>query len=253
MPSGFYIKRGEKEQGPFSSKDLKAFAASGKLRKTDKIRKEDSQKYYPADSVKGLFSAEAPAKKQRPMQKAKNKSGGTEIGSPSDFETSDDEDFADAVGFDDVEYADEFGEEDDFGDVEEYEPEPPRKRRSRGPAGPPPPRRSPKGKKASSTGKPKKRKPAKKAAGGDDDDEDEDGPWANLFYGVCCIAGGIVLFIVLGEGPHDDWGRRGGLVKLILQALYYVGGRWAVLVIMILFGLVLFWAAFEQFKKQASG
>lgn len=249
MATGFYVKRGEKEQGPFSSKDLKNFAAAGKLKKTDKIRKDNSQKYYPAESVKGLFDVPAPAKKRKSARKAEVEYAGVEVieeGDASDFDTYDDE-FGDVAEFDDVEFVDEY---DEFDDVEEFEPEPARKRRSRSPAGPPPARRGAKAKKkSSSTGKPKKKKPVKKAD--DEEDEEEDGPWANLFYGVSCIAGGIFLFIALGQGSPEDWGRRGGLVKLVVALLYNVGGRWAVLVIAILLGLVLFWAAFEQFKKQA--
>jgi hypothetical protein len=246
MATGFYVKRGDKEQGPFSSEDLKKFAASGKIKKTDKIRKENSEKYYPAESVKGLFDAPA-QKKKKPAKKAKEEYAVVEViddGDASDFDTYGDDDFGDDGEFDDVEFADDY---DDFDEVEEYEPQPARKRRSRGPTAPPPARRGAKGKKKSSAGKPKKKRPAKDD---DDEDEEEDGPWMNIFYGVICVAAGIFLFIALGEEGPEDWGRRGGLIKLVLQLVYKLGGRWLVLGIMILFGCVLFWAAFEQFKKQ---
>jgi hypothetical protein len=241
--AGFYVKRGDKEQGPFSSSDLKEFAESGKLRKTDKIRKEDSQKYYPAESVKGLFAKsssakQAPAKKRKPSKQVEEIYGGAELVEES------------ADGFD---YADDFNDEDDFdeyGEDEDFEPEPARKRRPRSPAGPRPARGQKSSRKGSAANKPaKKRKAAKKSAEGEEDEE-EDGPWMNMFYGVCCIAGGIFLFIALGQGSPDDWGRKGGLVKLIVQLLYYVGGRWAVLVLLTLGGLLLIGTGIKQLREK---
>lgn len=59
MPAGWIIKRKDKENGPFSAQQLKAFATSGKLKPEDLIRKEPGGKFVRANSVKGLFPEES--------------------------------------------------------------------------------------------------------------------------------------------------------------------------------------------------
>ena len=59
----FYLKIGNKEQGPISSKELKEAANSGKIKKETPIRKANSKKWYTAQDVKGLF----PIKVRKPV------------------------------------------------------------------------------------------------------------------------------------------------------------------------------------------
>lgn len=53
----WFIRRGEKEHGPFTSKQLRAMAVSGKIKTDDLLRKGDSSNWIKAGSVKGLFAS----------------------------------------------------------------------------------------------------------------------------------------------------------------------------------------------------
>lgn len=53
----WFVRRGDKEHGPFTSKQLRSMAASGKITVDDLLRKGDSPKWIKAGSVKGLFAA----------------------------------------------------------------------------------------------------------------------------------------------------------------------------------------------------
>ena len=51
----FYIKVDNEETGPITAKQLKHKAKSGKINKSVLVRKENSDKWYPSNKVKGLF------------------------------------------------------------------------------------------------------------------------------------------------------------------------------------------------------
>jgi len=55
QPSEWFIRRGNTEHGPFSSKQMRAMATSGKLKADDMVQKGRSAKWAKASSVKGLF------------------------------------------------------------------------------------------------------------------------------------------------------------------------------------------------------
>ena len=59
MATGWIIKRNNKENGPFSSQQLKKLAETGKLKPADLIRKEPGGKFQPAKAIKGLFPEES--------------------------------------------------------------------------------------------------------------------------------------------------------------------------------------------------
>lgn len=55
MSHQWFVIRNGREQGPFTSQQLKSFATEGKIRPDDLIRRNDKSKSYPASEVKGLF------------------------------------------------------------------------------------------------------------------------------------------------------------------------------------------------------
>ncbi len=55
MAASWFIERQGKETGPYSGQQLKELAASGKLRRTDLVRRQDQPKAVPAERVNGLF------------------------------------------------------------------------------------------------------------------------------------------------------------------------------------------------------
>ena len=57
MGQEWYYSQNSEKRGPVSGAELKALAASGKLKPTDMIWKEGTAKWLPAQSVKGLFPA----------------------------------------------------------------------------------------------------------------------------------------------------------------------------------------------------
>jgi heterodisulfide reductase subunit A-like polyferredoxin len=57
----WYYARGNQRVGPLTSAELRALAAKGTLSPTDMVLKEGTPKWAPAASVKGLFTAAAPA------------------------------------------------------------------------------------------------------------------------------------------------------------------------------------------------
>lgn len=54
--SMFYVQQNGKELGPLSADQLKAASKKGRISKETLIRKSESEKWYPAHKVKGLFS-----------------------------------------------------------------------------------------------------------------------------------------------------------------------------------------------------
>lgn len=54
--SMFYVQQNGKEFGPLSADQLKAASKKGRISKETLIRKSESEKWYPAHKVKGLFS-----------------------------------------------------------------------------------------------------------------------------------------------------------------------------------------------------
>ena len=66
MATRYFVARGEQEYGPFTSADLRAMAARGKLQPSDAIWPEGSEQRIPASRVKNLFPETAPA--TEPMQ-----------------------------------------------------------------------------------------------------------------------------------------------------------------------------------------
>ena len=55
----FYMKRGDQQFGPYKASRLKQHADDGRVLPSDLIRQGEEGKWYPASSVKGLFSKES--------------------------------------------------------------------------------------------------------------------------------------------------------------------------------------------------
>src|SRR5579884_3007211 len=55
MGASWYVERQGKETGPYTGQQLKELVASGKLRRTDLVRRQDQGKAVPAERVNGLF------------------------------------------------------------------------------------------------------------------------------------------------------------------------------------------------------
>lgn len=66
--SQWYVKIKEKIQGPFSSKQLKSLAASGKLKATMQLRRGEEGKWVVASAVKGLFPAAPEPEEFEPLE-----------------------------------------------------------------------------------------------------------------------------------------------------------------------------------------
>ncbi len=76
----WYYARGESEQGPISSAQIKALAATGALRRDDLVWKEGMENWLPASDVDELF----PNGKKKPKEAAKDATSGTkENGKPT--------------------------------------------------------------------------------------------------------------------------------------------------------------------------
>lgn len=76
MSQQWFIVRGGREHGPFSPKQLKAFADQGKLKPIDQLRREDRSKLDLAGDFKGLFGP------LRPTSSPKTESEPATSGSP---------------------------------------------------------------------------------------------------------------------------------------------------------------------------
>jgi hypothetical protein len=61
MSSQWYFARNGQKSGPFSSEQLKQYAAAGKLDPTDNVWKEGMAAWMPAGQLSGLFAATPPA------------------------------------------------------------------------------------------------------------------------------------------------------------------------------------------------
>ncbi len=57
MPPLWFVVRQGKEAGPYSGQQLKDLAASGRLQRTDLVRREDQTKAVPAQRISGLFAS----------------------------------------------------------------------------------------------------------------------------------------------------------------------------------------------------
>jgi len=55
MSNQWFVGRNGKEQGPFSSQQLKSLAAAGKIQPSDDVRRDDMKGYVKAQSIKQLF------------------------------------------------------------------------------------------------------------------------------------------------------------------------------------------------------
>jgi|SRR5579862_4296321 len=72
MVDQFYVERGAKKAGPFSTAQLKGLAASGRLQPTDAIWKEGMDKPVLAAKVKNLFPAPPEAPNEIPNPDSAN-------------------------------------------------------------------------------------------------------------------------------------------------------------------------------------
>jgi hypothetical protein len=55
LPSQYYIKKGKTKSGPYTSRELRELAASGKLLPTDRIWKKGFRRWRRAAKARGLF------------------------------------------------------------------------------------------------------------------------------------------------------------------------------------------------------
>ena len=67
------IKRGDKIAGEVPSSKVRQLAAAGKLRKTDLLCKEGTEKWVPAGNVKGLWQTSSPSQSKPVVAKDQNK------------------------------------------------------------------------------------------------------------------------------------------------------------------------------------
>jgi nucleoid-associated protein YgaU len=269
MASRWIVKRGEKEGGPFTSPELRSLADSGQLRRTDLVTRQGSDRFVKAEEVKGLSfppaseelepgivkivedeepvividavddSSEEPAILIDPVEEPV-------VGIDADNDPVDEPvfviDSAEKPAIVDYDY----DYDDDF-----EEPEPAPRRRSHSRSAVSPVRSSGSRRAAPALEKPaRKRKPAKKKSA--DGDEEEDGPWANLWYGLACVIAGVLLFIAMTNEDPNTWetGRRGGFLVAIVKLIYNIGGRWTVLGLMLACSGLFFWSAANQFRNR---
>ena len=61
-PKEWYIKKGEKHYGPYSSRELKNLAHSGKIEPSDEVQTGRMGQWVPAEKVKGLFPVDEEGK-----------------------------------------------------------------------------------------------------------------------------------------------------------------------------------------------
>lgn len=66
----WFVVRGAKEEGPFTSRQLKQMAGDGRLRPDDLVRREDVETSRPASAIKGLFPPEGTAPVAEPTKAA---------------------------------------------------------------------------------------------------------------------------------------------------------------------------------------
>jgi hypothetical protein len=247
MASQWIVKRGEKEQGPFTSPQLRQLASSGKLRTTDRIRKEGCDKFVPADKVKGLFDT-PPAKLDPP------KAEGTPLAVIPVAEVIEVVDEEQPIILESV--REEDGSPDDFQDYEnsydeypvvdyvEYEvPAASLKRSSRSDRARSESRGESRGgsRRSRSAKKPKKRK-------ADDESgwEIEEGPWQSLMWCAISLAIGIGLFILIG--PNGVTISGSGLIVWGFMLLNEIGGRTAILIFFIICAIGWLVTAVQKFS-----
>ena len=61
MATQWYVQQDGQDSGPMTSRELKELAVSGRLRPTDRVRKEGMEKWVSAGNVKGLLPARGAA------------------------------------------------------------------------------------------------------------------------------------------------------------------------------------------------
>jgi len=77
------IKRGDKIAGEVPSSKVRQLAAAGKLRKTDLLCKEGTEKWVPAGNVKGLWQTSSPNQTKAAVAKDQNKAQPAVASSPA--------------------------------------------------------------------------------------------------------------------------------------------------------------------------
>ncbi len=87
MAAGWFVTRGQKKSGPFSSEQLKQLASQGKLQPTDMVWREGMSSWKPAGEIKGLYPTAAPVSSPMPsaVAPAPPNTSSVEQGSPFEF------------------------------------------------------------------------------------------------------------------------------------------------------------------------
>lgn len=248
MRSLWMVRRGEREQGPYTSPQLRKLASAGRLRTTDLIRKQGCEKFVPADKVKGLFDAQPPQSLPEESERLKTK----DIPVAEVIEVIDEELPIVLEAVPDEDESDENYQSyensyDEYPVVDYLEYEVPasslRRASSQGRA-----RSSPRVARGESRRERSSARPAKRKASRASDSDDEDGPWQELIGGVASLAIGIGLFIYIG--PHEVEITGWGVVTWLLMVLNQIGGRWAILAFFLLTAGVCFGSAIKKFAER---
>lgn len=248
MPSQWIVKRGEQEQGPFTSPQLRQLAHTGKLRTTDQIRKQDCEKYVPAEKVKGLFDSTPPISLPTLIEPAKT----SEIPVAEIVEVIEDElpivleaapeDAGASVDFQEYEYSYDEYPVVDYVDSVEYEVPAASLRRSSNRNRPLQSARD-ESCRPRSESRPTKRGTIKKVSS-----DEELGRWEALFGGMGLIALGIFLFVFIGDKEVEIEGW--GIVTWIMMGLNKIGGRWAMMIFFVACGIACICHGISKFVKR---
>jgi hypothetical protein len=252
MPSQWIVKRGEKEQGPFTSPQLRTLARSGRLRTTDQIRKQGHEKYVPADKVKGLFDAVPPQSlPPQTLPPPAKQAVSAEIPVAEIIEVVEEMPIVlEAAPEDEGSPEDYQGYENsydeypvvDYVDYVEYEVPAKSLRRSSNRS---PVQNSPRGgrRRDRSARRSKKRRDSDGVSS-----DIEEGPWQSLMWCMISIAIGVGLFLYIGPEGAEITGR--GLIAWTLMALNAIGGRWAILIFFVVCGIGWFCVAITKFTDR---
>ena len=176
MASHWIVKRRDKEQGPFTSQQLKKLADSGQLRTTDWVRKHDSDQFVKAEKVKGLF--DNPPVKDSEQNRGKTKPQEMLVAGVVEVMDNDPPSKGEPIAesyendFEDYDDGDEDFAADDFDDYDDSDETPSRRSTLRGSGLKTTRSRGGANRRQLSPSKPKNSKARKKKSS---DDEDEDG------------------------------------------------------------------------------
>ncbi len=236
MASRWIVKRNGKEQGPFTSPQLKSLADSGQLRRKDLVRKHDSERFVPAEEVKRLF--DAPSDVSSNQQRSPTDPPAILV---AELVEVIEDDPPEVVEYEYEEEADLDQDDEAKGDADDYADYEASAARPRRSANRRPERGNHRRSRSTRTTPSKPRKP--KTSG-----EEEDGPWQELFGGLVAIGIGVFLFIIIG--PNGVEIRGWGIIVWVMMILNYIGGRWAILVFFILAGIACLWDAFKKFTDR---